>query len=74
MKQELAKSYQPKDFEDRIYHMWNDSSSFTPQVDSKKEPYTGHVNKFLVPQEKNYSVISNCYNEILNCVLFINII
>ena len=25
MKQELAKSYQPKDFEDRIYQMWNDS-------------------------------------------------
>ena len=24
MKQELAKSYQPKDFEDRIYQMWND--------------------------------------------------
>ena len=27
MKQELAKSYQPKDFEDRIYQMWNDSGS-----------------------------------------------
>jgi len=40
MKQELAKSYQPKDFEDRIYKMWNDSGSFTPHVDSKKQPYT----------------------------------
>ena len=40
MKQELAKSYQPKDFEDRIYQMWNDSGSFTPHVDSEKEPYT----------------------------------
>ena len=40
MKQELAKSYQPKDFEDRIYQMWNDSGSFTPHVDSEKGPYT----------------------------------
>ena len=40
MKQELAKSYQPKDFEDRIYKMWNDSGSFTPHVDSEKQPYT----------------------------------
>ena len=40
MKQELAKSYQPKEFEDRIYQMWNDSGSFTPHVDSEKEPYT----------------------------------
>ena len=39
MKQELAKSYQPKEFEDRIYQMWNDSGSFTPHVDSEKEPY-----------------------------------
>ena len=40
MKQELAKSYQPKDFEDRIYKMWNDSGSFTPHVDSEQQPYT----------------------------------
>ncbi|WP_288534813.1 valine--tRNA ligase [uncultured Ruminococcus sp.] len=40
MKQELAKSYQPKDFEDRIYKMWNDSGSFTPHVDSEKQSYT----------------------------------
>lgn len=30
MKQELAKSYQPKDFEDRIYQMWNDSGQLYP--------------------------------------------
>lgn len=40
MKQELAKSYQPKEFEDRIYQMWNDSGCFTPKVDAEKKPYT----------------------------------
>ncbi len=40
MKKELAKSYQPKDFEDRIYQMWNDGGCFTPKVDPEKEPYT----------------------------------
>ncbi len=49
--------------------------SFCPQRETnKKESYTRHVNKFLVPQEKIILVISNCYNEILNCVLFVNII
>ena len=54
MKQELAKSYQPKDFEDRIYKMWNDSGSFTPHVDSEKQPYTIVIclrikNTFILP-------------------------
>ena len=40
MKQELAKSYQPKEFEDRIYQMWNDSGSFTASPDPEKKPYT----------------------------------
>lgn len=40
MKQELAKSYQPKDFEDRIYKMWEESGAFTPKIDPEKTPYT----------------------------------
>lgn len=40
MKKQLAKSYQPKEFEDRIYQMWEDNGCFTPKVDPEKEPYT----------------------------------
>lgn len=40
MKKELAKSYQPKDFEDRIYQQWTEKGCFKAEVDSKKEPYT----------------------------------
>ena len=40
MAKELAKSYSPKDFEDRIYKAWNDNGCFHAEVDSKKKPYT----------------------------------
>lgn len=40
MKKELAKSYQPKDFEDRIYAEWMEKGCFHAEVDSKKQPYT----------------------------------
>lgn len=40
MRKELAKSYQPKDFEDRIYQQWTEKGCFKAEVDSKKEPYT----------------------------------
>jgi len=40
MKKELAKSYQPKNFEDRIYQMWNDAGCFTPKIDAEKSPFT----------------------------------
>ncbi len=40
MKKELAKSYNPKDFEDRIYKYWNDNECFKAKVDKSKKPYT----------------------------------
>ena len=40
MKQELAKSYQPKEFEDRIYQMWEDHDCFKGVEDSKKKPFS----------------------------------
>jgi valyl-tRNA synthetase len=36
----IAKNYDPKEFEDRIYAMWQDRSYFTPEVDKDKKPYT----------------------------------
>ncbi len=40
MKKELAKSYQPHDFEDRIYSMWNENGCFRADPDPKKKQYT----------------------------------
>ncbi|MGN0621122.1 MAG: valine--tRNA ligase [Porcipelethomonas sp.] len=40
MGKELAKLYDPKEFEDRIYKYWNDSGCFRAEIDSKKKPYT----------------------------------
>ncbi len=40
MSKELAKSYSPKDFEDRIYKYWNDGGCFKANVDETKKPYT----------------------------------
>lgn len=37
---ELAKSYDPKQVEDRLYNTWVDNGYFTPEVDPSKEPYT----------------------------------
>ena len=37
---ELAKTYSPKDFEDRIYQEWMEEKAFHPEVDRSKEPYT----------------------------------
>ncbi len=36
----LAKTYNPKDFEDRIYEMWEKSGAFEADVDPDKEPFT----------------------------------
>ena len=38
---ELAKAYDPKSFEDRIYALWKNSGSFTPESakDKSKEPF-----------------------------------
>ncbi len=40
MRKELAKAYQPKDFEDRIYSLWNEKECFKAVPDPEKQPYT----------------------------------
>ena len=40
MEKNLAKTYNPKDFEDRIYIMWEESGSFKAMVDPDKKPFT----------------------------------
>ncbi len=40
MAKELAKAYNPKDFEDRIYTAWNEKGCFHAEVDPNKIPYT----------------------------------
>ena len=37
---ELAKTYSPKDFEDRIYREWEEKKYFHAEIDSNKKPYT----------------------------------
>ncbi len=40
MRKELAKTYDPKSFEDRIYANWCERGYFTPDPHSKAEPFT----------------------------------
>lgn len=40
MSKEMAKTYSPKDFEDRIYENWEDGGYFNAEVDKEKEPFT----------------------------------
>ncbi len=40
MKKELAKTYSPKDFEDRIYREWEENNYFYADIDPKKKPYS----------------------------------
>ena len=37
---ELAKQYNPKEVESRIYSRWMESGYFRPEVDPEKTPYT----------------------------------
>ncbi|MBU5225788.1 valine--tRNA ligase [Clostridium senegalense] len=37
---ELAKNYDPKEFEERLYKWWEEKKFFTPEVDKSKKPYT----------------------------------
>ena len=37
---ELAKNYNPAEFEDRIYQNWNEKGYFKPDADSKKPPFS----------------------------------
>ncbi|MBQ7245821.1 MAG: valine--tRNA ligase [Firmicutes bacterium] len=40
MEQNLAKTYNPKEFEDRIYEMWEEKGAFRAEINSEKEPFT----------------------------------
>lgn len=40
MLENLPKTYNPKDFEDRIYKYWNDNGYFVAHVDKNKKPFT----------------------------------
>lgn len=40
MEKNLAKTYNPKDFEDRIYEMWEQKKAFHAEVDESKKPFT----------------------------------
>ncbi len=40
MAKELAKTYDPQSFEDRLYRFWNDSGFFAPQGDKDAKPYS----------------------------------
>ena len=39
MEKNLAKTYDPKDFEDRIYEMWESNGAFHAEVDPDKKPF-----------------------------------
>ncbi len=39
-RKELAKTYEPREVEDRIYAFWQDGNYFAADVDSEKTPYT----------------------------------
>ena len=36
----IAKNYDPKEFEDRLYAWWEEQGYFTPVVDKNKKPFT----------------------------------
>lgn len=40
MKKNLAKTYNPKDFEDRIYEAWEKSGAFRAEMNPDKKPFT----------------------------------
>ena len=40
MEKNLAKNYNPKDFEERIYNMWEENGCFRAEVDKEKKPFT----------------------------------
>ncbi|MBR6444576.1 MAG: class I tRNA ligase family protein, partial [Firmicutes bacterium] len=40
MDRNLAKTYDPKSFEDRIYKMWEEKGAFRAEVDKSKTPFT----------------------------------
>ena len=40
MEKNLAKTYNPHEFEDRIYEMWETKGAFRAEVDENKKPFT----------------------------------
>ena len=40
MSKELAKTYDPKGLEDRLYQKWMDKNYFHAEVDETKKPFT----------------------------------
>ena len=40
MEKNLAKTYNPHEFEDRIYAMWEEKGAFRAEVDENKKPFT----------------------------------
>lgn len=40
MNKNLAKTYDPKNFEDRIYEMWEEKGAFNAEIDRNKKPFT----------------------------------
>jgi valyl-tRNA synthetase len=36
----IQKNYDPKEFEKRLYGMWQERGYFTPEIDKEKKPYT----------------------------------
>ena len=40
MEKNLPKNYDPKDFEERIYEMWEQNGCFRAEVDKEKKPFT----------------------------------
>lgn len=40
MNKNLAKTYNPRDFEDRIYEMWEEKGAFNAEICEDKKPYT----------------------------------
>ena len=40
MRKELAKNYDPKDIEDRLYSKWLEKKYFHAEVDETKKPFT----------------------------------
>ena len=40
MKKDIAKNYNPKEVEDKLYKKWLDNGYFTPEIDKNKEPFT----------------------------------
>ena len=63
---ELAKVYDPKDFEDRLYKFWLDRRLFSPDPEQKKNPYV-----IVIPPPNVTGVLhmghglNNCLQDIL---------